>query len=205
MKREENLVTVIPSPVGSLKVSIENGKLVELSFAGSDMENPEELNEKLKDESNYKSSGIDNLKGLNFIDCEISAAKNKDNLDITNKKVLYNLLEQLDKYWEGELKHFDLPVEIRGTDFQKKVYKELMNIPYGTTVTYKEIAHKINNPRAVRAVGGANNSNSIAIIIPCHRVIGSDGFLVGYGGGIEKKKFLLELEGLSIENNKIKK
>lgn len=205
MKIEENLVTIIPSPVGNLKVSIENGKLVELSFAGSDMCNLKELNKKLNGESNYKTSEIDNLKGLNYTCCEILDAKNKDNMDITNEKVLYNLVEQLDKYWAGELKHFDLPVDIRGTDFQKKVYKELMNIPYGTTTTYKDIALKINNRKAVRAVGGANNSNSIAIIIPCHRVIGSDNSLVGYGGGLEKKKFLLEFEGLSIENNKVKR
>ncbi len=81
-----------------------------------------------------------------------------------------------------------------GTEFQKLVWKELENIPYAKVVSYKDIAKKINNPKAVRAVGGANNKNPISIIVPCHRVVGSNGKLVGYGGGIDKKQFLLELE-----------
>ena len=96
--------------------------------------------------------------------------------------------------YSGQRKEFDIPLAPQGTDFQKKVWKALQNINYGTTASYKEIAQKINNPKAVRAVGMANNQNPIAIIIPCHRVIGSNGKLVGYAGGLELKQKLLELE-----------
>lgn len=183
---KEKMATLIPSPVGYLKAVVEGGELIELSFV-------DEKTEDLYDDNFYE---------INTLGLENTKDYSKDS---SNIKILTDLKEQLDKYWKGELKDFSLPLSIRGTDFQKKVYTELMNIPYGTTTTYREIARKIDNPKAVRAVGGANNSNSIAIIVPCHRVIGSDNSLVGYGGGLEKKKFLLELEGLSIENNKVKR
>jgi len=101
---------------------------------------------------------------------------------------------QFSEYFDGKRKNFDLPLSIRGTDFQMKVWKALQNIPYGKTVGYGEIAAKIGNPKACRAVGMANNRNPIAIIVPCHRVIGHDGSLTGYGGGLELKQHLLELE-----------
>lgn len=103
--------------------------------------------------------------------------------------------EQLDAYWRGELTTFDVPLDPVGTDFQKSVWKALREIPYGTTVTYGAIADAIGKPRAVRAVGRANGSNPIAVIVPCHRVIGANGSLIGYAGGIDKKTKLLELEG----------
>ena len=101
--------------------------------------------------------------------------------------------EQLMEYFSGKRKTFDLPLAPSGTEFQKKVWKALCQIPYGETRSYGEIAAQIGNPKACRAVGGANNKNPIMIFIPCHRVIGADGSLVGFGGGIDAKKFMLNL------------
>ena len=105
---------------------------------------------------------------------------------------------QLSEYLKGERNTFDLPLNPKGTDFQKCVWRALCDIPYGETRTYKQIAEAIGNPKAVRAVGMANNRNPITIIVPCHRVIGANGKLVGYGGGLEMKEFLLRLEKVSI-------
>lgn len=102
--------------------------------------------------------------------------------------------EQLRAYFAGELTEFDLPLAPRGTEFQQRVWDELLKIPYGSTINYGKLARRIGNPNASRAVGAANGQNPISIIIPCHRVIGSDGKLTGYGGGIERKRFLLDLE-----------
>ena len=101
---------------------------------------------------------------------------------------------QLSEYLIGERKSFDLPLNPRGTVFQQQVWKALSDIPYGETRSYKQIAEDIGNPKAVRAVGMANNRNPLLIVVPCHRVIGANGKLVGYGAGIEKKEFLLKLE-----------
>ena len=101
---------------------------------------------------------------------------------------------QLSEYLIGERKSFDLPLNPRGTVFQQQVWKALSDIPYGETRSYKQIAETIGNPKAVRAVGMANNRNPLLIVVPCHRVIGANGKLVGYGAGIEKKEFLLKLE-----------
>jgi methylated-DNA-[protein]-cysteine S-methyltransferase len=101
---------------------------------------------------------------------------------------------QLQLYFEGKGKKFDLPLEVKGTDFQKAVWKALQEIPYGETRSYKDIAVRIGNEKACRAVGMANNRNPVSIIIPCHRVIGADGKLVGYGGGLGVKEYLLNLE-----------
>lgn len=101
---------------------------------------------------------------------------------------------QLDEYLQGKRTTFSLPFKLTGTPFQLAVWKELQNIPYGKTTSYKEIAQKINKPKAYRAVGMANNKNPLPIIIPCHRVIGSNGKLIGYAGGLKLKNYLLELE-----------
>ena len=101
---------------------------------------------------------------------------------------------QLDEYFEGRRMAFDLPLLFKGTDFQKKVWDALLAIPYGETRSYGEIAARIGSPKAARAVGMANNRNPISIVIPCHRVIGADGTLVGYGSGLDKKEVLLRLE-----------
>lgn len=102
--------------------------------------------------------------------------------------------QELDEYFSGERQSFDLPLCAKGTDFQKKVWAALCEIPYGETRTYGEVAAAVGSPKAARAVGLANNRNPIAVIVPCHRVVGSNGKLVGYAGGLDKKEFLLELE-----------
>jgi methylated-DNA-[protein]-cysteine S-methyltransferase len=104
------------------------------------------------------------------------------------------VIRQLQAYFRGELKEFDLPLAMEGTEFQLRVWNALRAIPYGETVSYAQLAQRIGNPKAVRAVGLANGSNPIPIIVPCHRVIGSDGSLTGFGGGLSTKKMLLELE-----------
>ena len=105
---------------------------------------------------------------------------------------------QLDAYFRGERKGFDLPLLPKGTAFQQKVWKALTEIPYGETRTYGEIAAAVGNPKAARAVGMANNKNPIGIIIPCHRVVGANGKLVGYAGGMDRKEWLLELEKANV-------
>ena len=103
-------------------------------------------------------------------------------------------VKEFEEYFKGKRRTFDVPIDPDGTPFQKSVWKALLAIPYGETRSYKDIAEAIGNPKAARAVGMANNRNPIPIIIPCHRVIGADGSLVGYGGGLGIKKFLLTLE-----------
>jgi len=103
-------------------------------------------------------------------------------------------MEELDAYFARKLRQFRVPLDLRGTDFQRRVWESLQKIPYGETSTYGEIAASVGNPKACRAVGRANGSNPVAIIVPCHRVIGTNGTLVGYAGGLDKKKALLELE-----------
>lgn len=102
---------------------------------------------------------------------------------------------QMREYFSGQRKTFDLPYELIGTEFQKKVWNALAKIPFGETRTYGQQAKHIGNPAAVRAVGGTNGRNPLWVILPCHRVIGTSGKLTGYAGGLEMKKFLLELEG----------
>jgi len=104
--------------------------------------------------------------------------------------------KQLEEYFNKKRKEFDLPLVVNGTDFQNKIWKALQTIPYGKTCNYKELASLAGNPKASRAAGMANNRNPISIIIPCHRVIGANGDLTGYAGGLELKQKLLELEKL---------
>jgi len=101
--------------------------------------------------------------------------------------------EQLAEYFRGERKRFDLPLRLEGTPFRRRVWQELTTIPYGETITYGQLAARVGDPKACRAVGQANHHNPISIIVPCHRVVGANG-LTGYGGGLEKKRALLELE-----------
>ena len=104
------------------------------------------------------------------------------------------ITDQLDAYFKGELREFDIRLDLHGTSLQRAVWNELLAIPYGETASYGEIAARIGHPGKARAVGRANGRNPIAIVCPCHRVIGSDGSLVGYGGGLENKRTLLDLE-----------
>lgn len=106
---------------------------------------------------------------------------------------------QISEYLEGKRRKFELPIAFKGTPFQEKVWNALLEIPYGETASYAQIAQKIGHPKAYRAVGNANNKNPISIVIPCHRVIGANRDLVGYASGLEMKKFLLELEKINKE------
>jgi methylated-DNA-[protein]-cysteine S-methyltransferase len=109
-------------------------------------------------------------------------------------ELIRQVFAQLDEYFRGERQTFDFPYKLHGTAFQKKVWAALCQIPYGETRSYKEIAEAIGHPKAYRAVGLANNRNPIVIAVPCHRVIGANGSLVGYGGGLDMKQALLQLE-----------
>ena len=120
---------------------------------------------------------------------------------IEHPSCLRDCVKQLDEYFNKKRKIFDLPFDLSGTEFQLKVWNELLKIPYGAVCSYIDIAKRIGNKPAVRAVGSANGKNPISIIIPCHRVIGNDGSLVGYGGGIWRKKYLLELEREAKQTN----
>lgn len=117
-----------------------------------------------------------------------------ENWECRETPLLSLVKEQLSEYFAGKRTAFTVPLAPAGTDFQKQIWQELLKIPYGETRTYGQIAASAGNPKASRAVGMANHDNPIMILIPCHRVIGSDGKLTGYAGGVEKKEFLLELE-----------
>jgi len=121
------------------------------------------------------------------------ADENQEN-QISESVLLRKVSAQLTEYFEGRRKEFDIPINPQGTEFQKKVWKTLCDIPYGETRTYGDIAVQIGNSKATRAVGGANNKNPIMLLIPCHRVIGADGSLTGFGCGLNVKECLLNLE-----------
>lgn len=129
------------------------------------------------------------ISGLGFINEE------EKSLELNSIHPLFiETQTQLKSYFEGKLKQFDLPLKPNGTDFQKRVWNELLTIPFGETNTYLGMAKQLGDEKVIRAAGSANGKNPIGIIIPCHRVIGSDGSLVGYAGGLWRKKWLLELE-----------
>lgn len=119
---------------------------------------------------------------------------NYQNTIIEETPLLVQTKKELDEYFLGQRTSFNIPYKLNGTTFQQKVWNALTKIPYGKTISYQGIAINVGNKKAVRAVGGANNKNPIAIIIPCHRVIGKNSKLIGYGGGLDKKIFLLNLE-----------
>ncbi len=127
----------------------------------------------------------------------------KENLNIKiSKQICKDVVLQLDEYFRKERKKFELSLSIEGTEFRKKVWKALREIPYGEVRSYLQIAEAIGNPKAVRAVGQANRANQLPIIIPCHRVIGKNGDLVGFAGNkTNVKKYLLELEGINVEKS----
>jgi len=113
---------------------------------------------------------------------------------IIDESVHRSAIQQLQEYFDGKRTAFDLPLDLRGTQFQKEVWNKLQSIPYGETCSYGEIARSIGKPGAARAVGMANHDNPVAVVVPCHRVVGSDGSLTGYAGGLEVKKRLLAIE-----------
>jgi methylated-DNA-[protein]-cysteine S-methyltransferase len=132
----------------------------------------------------------DFISEVNFHDISEKTGGNKKTLP----PLVIQCIEQLIQYFNGERRFFDLPLNQEGTVFQKQVWNVLTSIPFGKTISYLELAIKTGDPRATRAVASANGKNNIAIIVPCHRVIGSDRTLVGYGGGLWRKKWLLEHE-----------
>jgi methylated-DNA-[protein]-cysteine S-methyltransferase len=137
------------------------------------------------------------IKAVTFTSEKRPANPPADNPTKADSAICEEAIRQLDEYFTGKRKAFDLPLAPDGTEFQKKVWQALLAIPYGETRSYRDIAEAIDCPKGCRAVGMANNRNPICIIIPCHRVIGADGSMVGYGSGIERKVFLLNLEKYS--------
>lgn len=139
--------------------------------------------------------------------CDWQVEKHRDNVDRRLKRVLNaefqdgasevieKTTKELDEFFAGKRRDFDIPLLFVGTDFQEAVWNELLKIPYGTTISYGEMARRLGMPQAVRAVANANGANAISILAPCHRVIGSDRSLTGYGGGLAAKRTLLEIEG----------
>jgi methylated-DNA-[protein]-cysteine S-methyltransferase len=116
-------------------------------------------------------------------------------------EILQTAILQLQEYFSGRRQQFDLKLNPKGTDFQKKVWEELRNIPYGTTISYLELSRKLGDEKAIRAVASANGKNPLWIVVPCHRVIGSDGSLTGYAGGLHRKKWLLDLENPPLQQS----
>ena len=129
----------------------------------------------------------------NAVDNRIKKGLNADFIE-EDSEIIEKTRTELDEYFKENRREFDVPIQMVGTDFQKSVWNALLKVAYGTTSTYLQLAKDINNGKAVRAVAGANGANAIAIIIPCHRIIGSSGELVGYAGGLPTKKRLLTLE-----------
>jgi methylated-DNA-[protein]-cysteine S-methyltransferase len=160
----------------------------------------------MKEELHFAS---DMISGINF---DIVVSNNGIRKILINKKsgskelndlqklspkdpTVVNVFNQLKEYFKRDRREFNLSLDIIGTDFQKKVWEELLKIPYGETITYNQLAINLGDKKVIRAAAGANGANPLPILIPCHRVIGSDGNLVGYGGGLDVKQKLLELEG----------
>jgi len=115
------------------------------------------------------------------------------------QQIVLETERQLDDYFAGRRREFDVPLAPAGTEFQRAAWKALAEVPYGKTISYAELARRMERPRAVRAVGAANGANPIPIILPCHRIIGADNSLTGYGGGLDRKRRLLSLEGVELQ------
>ena len=136
-------------------------------------------------------SGTENFV-TEIVFCKKDCVHRKETVHLPS--VILDCQKQISQYFKGEIQNFTISFQLNGTDFQKLVWQELLKIPYGETVSYKDLSKKLNNVMAIRAVANANAKNKLAIVIPCHRVIGSNNSLTGYAGGVEKKKYLLELE-----------
>ena len=141
--------------------------------------------------SNASQSGPS---GLNAVQEQSGDSGIQEQPQTSVPDILRRTARQLDEYFRGERREFDIPLLLAGSEFQKRVWQQLPHIPYGQTASYGELAAAIGAPKSVRAVANANGANAISIILPCHRVIGSDGRLTGYGGGLRAKQYLLDLE-----------
>jgi len=142
----------------------------------------------------YISADNRYLRAISFSENRQSAADLVGGIIFESNPIIQQAAEQLRQYFARKRTTFDLPITFTGTEFQRKTWQSLLNIPYGETRSYLQQARAIGNPKAVRAVGRANGLNPIAIVVPCHRVIGKSGKLTGYAGGLERKEFLLNLE-----------
>lgn len=192
---EKILTTIYKSPVGELILGAFQGRLCLCDWQYRRMR-------KAVDERIQKGLNAD---FLNFdLDSEKKSPTSATDKDFRpeNIKVIQEAIKQLEDYFSGNRKTFDVPLSMVGTDFQQSVWKELMEIPFGETRSYLELSRQLSNPDAIRAVASANGANAISIIIPCHRIIGSDGSLVGYAGGLDAKKRLLRLEGAKNSKNR---
>ena len=156
------------SPIGKLLITAHDGQIIGINFTMEGAPPPPTLPKNFDDN------------GKSYIDADTT--------------VMQQCAKELEAYFAGTLKAFTVPINPMGTDFRKRVWQALQTIPYGETISYKQLAERVGNPAASRAVGGANHHNPVNIIIPCHRVIGAGGKLTGYGGGLSNKEFLLELE-----------
>ena len=137
-----------------------------------------------------------------FFPEEVDAAEPEQMVDIGSHALLAEAAGQLQAYLAGSLRDFDLPLSIQGTTFQQQVWQQLRMIPYGETMSYGELAQQVGGRHKARAVGGAAHNNPVALIIPCHRLIGANGSLTGFGGGLAMKQALLQLEGITVQNLK---
>jgi methylated-DNA-[protein]-cysteine S-methyltransferase len=131
------------------------------------------------------------ITGISILDQEIA-------LDTVQSPLLNKAVQQLDEYFNGERKFFDLPIKQAGTDFQQHVWQQLLQISYGTTLSYSQLSNQMQSPLAIRAIAAANGKNNLWIVVPCHRVIGADGSLTGYAGGLWRKQWLLEHEATTM-------
>lgn len=140
----------------------------------------------------------DDLIGLWFEGQKYEATPDAQWMHRPSAAVLQRAARQLDGYFSGQRKAFDLQLDLRGTDFQCAVWRQLQRIPFGQTLTYGQLAAKLGRPAAVRAAAAAVGRNPVSVVVPCHRVLGSDGSLTGYAGGLDKKQALLQIEGLAL-------
>ncbi len=136
----------------------------------------------------------DQVSEVLYADEETETEDDATELSAKSKKILEETIRQFNEYFAGERKVFDLPIKQTGTSFQQKVWDELMNIPYGKTISYLQLARRLGDEKSIRAAASANGRNKLSIVVPCHRVIGSGGTLVGYAGGLPRKKWLLDHE-----------
>lgn len=182
---EENITACFyESPIGKLYIQEKNRKISALSCRPDAIQMPTDDIIQLSEEE------------------AIQRQENNANAETPASPLLQEAVKQLGEYFRGERTAFTLPLCLEGTDFQQKAWAALQTIPYGETRSYGQLAAQLGNPKACRAVGGANNKNPVMILVPCHRVIGSDGSLMGFAGGLEVKKYLLELEKRTKQNQK---
>ncbi|MDW7761988.1 MAG: methylated-DNA--[protein]-cysteine S-methyltransferase [Acidobacteriota bacterium] len=165
---------LVPSPVGMLEIAGTEKGVVSVNFA--------------------KKGAPAKMSAMKMASGKAAAMSAQAASRASVPAPLRDCARQLEEYFAGRRKSFDCRLDLQGTDFQKKVWRALMKVPFGKTASYGKIARAVGRPGAARAVGGANHANPVAVIVPCHRIIGADGSLTGYGAGIERKAWLLEHE-----------